>query len=60
VNISYDSTKNEKNIAARGISFERATDFEWTSALVVEDRRKDYGELRFQAIGLIGTRGNDV
>lgn len=54
--ISYDPAKNEKNIAERGISFERAADFEWASALVVEDRREDYGELRFQALGFIETR----
>ena len=56
MNISYDPTKNGKNIAERGISFERAADFEWSSALIVEDTRKDYGELRFQALGFIETR----
>src|SRR5712672_1272951 len=30
--------------------------FEWNSALLVEDLRKDYGERRFQALGLIGNR----
>lgn len=54
--ISYDPTKNDKNIAERGISFEWAADFEWASALVVEDQREDYGERRFQALGYIGTR----
>jgi len=56
VNISYDSGKNEKNIAERGISFEQAAEFEWSSALIVEDSRKDYGESRFQALGFIGKR----
>jgi len=56
VSISYDPAKNEKNIAERGISSERVADFEWTSALIAEDLREDYGELRFQALGLIGTR----
>lgn len=40
----------------RGISFERAMAFEWDSALIVEDTRKDYGERRFQALGLIDWR----
>lgn len=31
-------------------------DFEWDNALVVEDLRKDYGERRFQALGLIAGR----
>jgi len=56
VNISYDPGKNEKNIAERGISFERAAEFEWSNALIVEDTRKDYGESRFQALGFIGKR----
>jgi uncharacterized DUF497 family protein len=56
VSISYDPGKNEKNIAERGISFERAAEFEWSSALIVEDNRKDYGEPRFQALGFIGKR----
>ena len=56
MNISYDPGKNEKNIAERGISFERAAEFEWSSALIVEDTRKDYGESRFQALGYIGKR----
>jgi uncharacterized protein len=56
VNISYDPGKNEKNIAERGISFERAAEFEWSNSLIVEDTRKDYDESRFQALGFIGKR----
>jgi hypothetical protein len=56
VPISFDAKKNERNIAARGISFELAADFEWYGALVVEDSRKDYGERRFQALGMIAGR----
>ena len=54
--ISFDPQKNERNIALRGIPFEIVEDFEWDSALVVEDLRKDYGERRFQALGLIAGR----
>lgn len=54
--ISYDPAKNDRNIAERGISFELAADFEWPSAFVVEDRRENYGEPRFQALGFIGNR----
>jgi len=56
MDISFDSAKSEKNLLARGISFELAAGFEWNSALLVEDLRKDYGERRFQALGLIGNR----
>lgn len=54
--ITYDPDKNEKNIALRGITFEWAAEFEWSSAFVVEDARKDYGERRFQALGFIEER----
>ena len=49
MDVSFDSAKSEKNLLARGISFELAAEFEWDIALIVEDRRKDYGEQRFQA-----------
>ena len=54
--ISFDPGKNERNIAERGISFELVEDFEWNGALVAEDIRKDYGERRFQALGVIAGR----
>jgi uncharacterized DUF497 family protein len=47
VKISFDASKSERNIALRGISFELATAFEWDSALIIEDVRRDYGESRF-------------
>jgi uncharacterized protein len=56
VDTSFDSAKSEKNVLARGIPFEFAAEFAWDSALIVEDLRKDYGERRFQALGLIGDR----
>lgn len=54
--ISLDPRKNERNIAERGLSFELVEEFEWDSALVVEDVRRDYGERRFQALGMITGR----
>jgi uncharacterized DUF497 family protein len=56
VYISFDAAKNARNIAARGISFEQAIEFEWGSALIIADTRRDYGESRFQALGLIAER----
>jgi hypothetical protein len=56
VSITFDPRKNERNIAERGLSFELVEEFEWDSALVVEDVRRDYGERRFQALGLITGR----
>jgi uncharacterized protein len=54
--ISFDPAKNERNVASRGISFEVAEQFEWDTAMIAEDRRKEYGERRFQALGFIAGR----
>jgi uncharacterized DUF497 family protein len=56
VNISFDVSKSERNVALRGISVELAIGFEWDSALIVEDVRRNYGESRFQALGKIEGR----
>ena len=50
---TYDPAKNERNMAERGLAFDLAEDFDWSTALVAEDTRKDYPESRYQALGLI-------
>ncbi len=54
--ITFDPAKNARNIAERGLSFERVADLEWETALSVEDRRRDYGERRLQVFALIRGR----
>jgi uncharacterized DUF497 family protein len=54
--VSFDPAKNERNLASRGISFEDTEEFEWDTAMIVEDLRKDYGEPRFQALGNVAGR----
>ncbi|MHB8477790.1 MAG: BrnT family toxin [Steroidobacteraceae bacterium] len=56
MDISFDSARNEKNVLVRGVPFQLAARFVWDGALIVEDLRKDYGERRFQALGLIGNQ----
>jgi uncharacterized protein len=56
VAITFDASKSERNLALRGIPFDLASAFEWDSALIAQDLRKDYGESRFQALGLIEGR----
>ena len=56
MDFSFDPAKNARNIAVHGISLARAVDFEWHDALIVEDTRRDYGERRFLAYGLIESR----
>ena len=52
--LSYDPAKSERNKAERGLSFDLAEEFDWSSALIAEDTRKDYEERRYQALGFIG------
>ena len=54
--IEFDPDKSRQNIRNRSISFELAELFEWETALVWEDKRHDYGEARFCALGYIGLR----
>ncbi|MFA7505409.1 MAG: BrnT family toxin [Burkholderiaceae bacterium] len=56
MNIEFDSSKNERNLLERGISFDRTRDFEFETALFVIDDRQDYGETRIRAFGMLGGR----
>jgi len=54
--IEFDPKKSEKNNLARGLSFERAIDFDWETAMYVEDTRRLYPEQRFVALGYLENR----
>ena len=54
--ISYDPAKNEQNIRSRGLSFDSAADFDFEGALYAVDERRDYGQTRYIAIGMLGVR----
>ena len=54
--ISYDPAKNEQNIRSRGLSFDSAADFDFEGALYAVDERREYGETRYIAIGMLGVR----
>ena len=54
--ISYDPAKNDRNIKERGLSFERVRDFDFVQAQFDIDDRKDYGETRQIALGLLDGR----
>jgi hypothetical protein len=56
VKISYDVAKNERNVRERGLPFELAAQLEWATAWIEEDTRRDYGERRFRALGVIEER----
>lgn len=56
VNAQYDDEKNWRNIAKHGISLEAAQALDWSRALTSQDRRHDYGELRYVTIAPIEDR----
>lgn len=55
-----DPDKDRRNIALRGLSLDLAAALDWTSALIWEDRRKDYGERRYCVLGFIESRLHSV
>ena len=54
--ISFDPAKNALNVELRGLSFERAAEFEFETALFLQDVRRDYGEVRLRALGWLDKR----
>lgn len=54
--ITFDHRKNDKNIAERGLPFSMVSDMDWNHAVILEDNRRDYGERRFRAFGVIDGR----
>lgn len=54
--VRFDPAKNDRNLRDRGLSFERAIDFDFSTALVAVDDRRPYGELRYVALGMLDKR----
>lgn len=53
---SWDRSKREANVAKHGVDFSQVEDFDFSTALVFVDNRRDYGEVREIALGSIGNR----
>jgi uncharacterized DUF497 family protein len=56
VNIEYDREKSQRNSRDRGLSFEAAAEFDFEKSLVYVDDRRDYGEVRYVALGPLNER----
>lgn len=54
--IVYDPAKCARNIESRGLSFDRAADFDFETAKLWQDTRHDYPEVRFVALGYLDNR----
>jgi uncharacterized DUF497 family protein len=47
MNYQFDPAKNKSNLDKHGLLLTDAEDFEWSTAVVREDTRKQYAESRF-------------
>ena len=56
MNVTFDPAKDAANMAKHGVSLTEAAGFEWGTAVVWPDTRRDYGEARMVALGYIGLR----
>jgi uncharacterized DUF497 family protein len=54
--IIFDEAKNSANLSKHGLSLSEAKKLEWDDALIWQDVRRDYGEMRMIALGVIGER----
>jgi uncharacterized DUF497 family protein len=66
---TFDPEKNARNVAERGLSFDLVERLEWETAIVVEDTRRNYGEIRLQVLArlegrlyaaVVAPRGEDL
>jgi uncharacterized DUF497 family protein len=53
MNFEWDEAKRLATLKQRGLDFADLAHFEWETAVFVPDTRKDYGEPRFRAFGLL-------
>ena len=56
MHVTFDPAKDAANKAKHGVSLADAEAFEWGSAEVWPDTRRNYGEARMVALGYIGLR----
>jgi len=50
----WDEAKRQANVAKHGVDFAAAEFFDWRGSTIRVDLRKNYGEVRFRAFGVIG------
>jgi uncharacterized protein len=56
VRIEFDENKSKRNAKERRLPFTTAAEFDFSTMRVTEDRRNEYPERRFVALGYIGRR----
>lgn len=55
--IVFDPSKDAANLAKHGVSLAEAVAFDFATAVITVDARRDYGELRYRAFGRIRGKG---
>jgi len=50
---AWDETKRQANLAKHGLDFADVARFDWDAAVILDDRRLDYGEDRHQAFAML-------
>ncbi len=56
MHITFDPAKSEHNIVERGLSFDLVNKFDFETAVFSADVRRNYGEIRLRALGLMSGR----
>jgi uncharacterized DUF497 family protein len=56
VRVTFDPAKDAANRAERGLPFDQVAELHWESALLVEDQRRDYGEIRVRVMAQLRGR----
>lgn len=51
MSLEWDENKRQRNIAERGVDFRLAGQIFENPKIETEDRREDYGEVRYRALG---------
>ena len=54
IRYEWDENKAKINLQQHKVPFEKANEFCWDDALIGEDTRKNYHEIRYRALGPIG------
>jgi uncharacterized DUF497 family protein len=54
--ITYDPEKKDSNLLKHKVDFDDVRYFDWSTAIIGDDTRQNYGETRYIAVGKIGER----
>lgn len=56
IKFEWDEAKRRATLAASGLDFAVIEGLDWSTAVILPDDRRDYGEPRLRIMGLIGGR----